>query len=111
MAELIKDNSNGIITEFEIISPTALNVKRTQDVSGILDFNKACQNDPDFLNGFTPSGDMKHVARIPVLVLEQWWKEAGRPAGGVLGKAMNEIIQKKLNDPDNKFLRTGLGEV
>lgn len=112
MTEIIKDISkDGIITSFELVSKTAFNVKREQDVSAILDRNKTDQNDSDFRNGFTPSGDMKHVARIPVVVLEQWWKDAGRPAGGVYGKEMTEIIRKNLNDPDNKFLRTGLGEV
>ncbi len=112
MKEIIKDLSqDGILTQFEIVGPNALNVKREQDVAPILDFNKACQNDSDFRDGYTPSGDMKHVARIPVVVLEQWYKEAGRPTGGVYGPAMNEVIRKKLNDPDNRFLRTGLGEV
>lgn len=111
MIEIVRDLSQGILTELEVTGPTSLNVKRTQDVAPILDFNKACQNDPDFRNGYTPSGDMKHVARIPLVVLELWYKEAGRPAGGVYGQAMNEIIRKKLNDPDNKFLRTGGGEI
>ena len=112
MTEIIKNtDANGLITTFEIISPEAFNVKRTQDVAPVLDFNKACRNEPSFNNGHTKSGDMQHVARIPLIMMEMWWKEAGRPKGGVYGKAMNEIVKKKLNDPDYKYLRTGGGEI
>ncbi len=111
MVEVIKEVSQGIITKFELVSGTALNVIRTQDVQPIIDLNKADQNDRDFNNGYTPSRDMQHVARIPLVVLEQWAKEAGIPKAKIYGKAMNEIIRKKLNDPDNLFLRTGLGEI
>jgi hypothetical protein len=110
--EIITDiSANGLVTQFEIISPTAFNVLRTQDVGGIVDANKRDQNDSSFNNGYTPSRDLKHVARIPLLVLEQWAKEAGIPRRKIYGKEMNEIIRRKLNDPDNKFLRTGLGEI
>lgn len=108
---IIDKSSDGLITKFEIVSKEAFNVIRTQDVGAILDLNKADQNDPTFRNGFTESGDMKHVARIPLLVLEKWAKEAGIPKRQIYGKKMTEVIRKKLNDPDNKFLRTGMGEV
>ncbi len=112
MSEIIKDvTKDGMITKFELISETAFNVLRSQDISSILDKNKDDQNDSSFNNGFTSSGDMKHVARIPLIVLEMWAKEAGLRKKDIYSKKMSDIIVKKLNDPDNKFLRTGLGEV
>lgn len=112
MAELIKQtDANGLITTFEIIGKDAFNVTRSQDVAPVLDFNKACQSDTSFNNGYTQSGDLQHVARVPLILMELWWKEAGRPAGGVYGKAMNEVMKKKLNDPDYAYLRTGRGEI
>lgn len=112
MSEIIKNISpDGLITKFEIISKDSFNVIRTQDVSSIIDQNKKDQNDPYFLNGFTSSGDMKHVARIPLIVLEGWAKKHGIKKKEIYGKEMSEIIRKELNDPDNKFLRTGMGEV
>ncbi len=112
MSEFITDvTKDGLITKFELISSTAFNVTRTQDITAILDQNKADQNDSSFRNGFTESGDMKHVARIPLLVLEKWAKEAGIPKRKIYGKEMSEIIRKKLNDPDNRLFRTGMGEV
>lgn len=110
--EIIKStDANGIITQFEIVSKDAFNVLRTQDVSDILDRNKSDQNDGSFNKGYTPSGDMKHVARIPLIVLEKWAREAGIPKKDVYGRKMTDVIRKKLNDPDNKFLRTGMGEL
>lgn len=112
MAEIIKNTSpDGIITKFEITGPETFNVLRTQDVAAIIDKNKADQNDPTFRDGFTESGDMKHVARIPLVVLEQWAKKHGIQKREIYGAKMTEVIRKELNDPDNKFLRTGLGEV
>lgn len=68
-----------------------------------------------FNNGMTATGDMKHVARVPLVVWEDWWLEEKKRRGGkhfpLYGKEMNEVARRKLNDPDNKFLRTGLGEI
>lgn len=109
--EVITDVSQGIVTKFELTGPETFNVTRVQDVESILEANKRDQNDSSFRNGFTESGDMKHVARIPLIMLEVWAKEAGIPKKEVLGPKMSEVIRRKLNDPDNLFLRTGLGRV
>jgi hypothetical protein len=110
MGEFIRSMDDfGITTEFEIVAGNGFNVKRTQDVESIIDENKRRQNDGT--NGWTQSKDMKHVATIPLIIVEQWAKEAGIPKRDIYGHAMTEIIRKKLNDPSNLFLRTGLGEV
>lgn len=111
MGEIITDISQGIITRFEITGLETFNVTRTQDVEKILDQNKRDQNDKSFRNGWSESGDMKHVARIPLIVLEQWAKKHGIPKKDIFGDKMTEIIRKELNDPDNLFLRTGLGTI
>lgn len=111
MTEIILDRSGMIGTKIEIVSPTQFNIMRFQDVEPILDANKRDQNDRDFLNGYTEGRDMKHVARIPLVVLELWAKENGIKRKNIFGKEMSEIIRKKLNDPENLFLRTGMGRV
>lgn len=111
MNEIVLDRTGLVGTKIEIVSPTKFNVMRFQDVEPILDANKRDQNDRDFLNGYTENKDMKHVARIPLVVLEQWAKEHGIRKKNIFGREMTEIIRKKLNDPDNLFLRTGLGRV
>lgn len=112
MTEIIKNyEGSGLLTTFELVSKDAFNVKRTQDCNPILDLNAANRADSSFKNGYTETRDMQHVARIPLILMEKWWKDAGRPAGGVYGKAMSDIIKAKLNDPEYKYLRTGQGEI
>jgi len=110
MTEIIV-NPGLVTTKIKILSETAFDVERVQDVQPIIEANKRDQADKAFLNGYSESGDLKHVARIPLIILEQWAKEAGINRKAIFGPEMSEIIRKKLNDPDNKFLRTGMGEI
>ena len=57
------------------------------------------------------SGDMKHVARIPLIVFEQWAKKHGLTPAEMMGPKGTEVIRKELNDPDNSYLRTGMGRI
>jgi hypothetical protein len=40
-----------------------------------------------------------------MIILQQWANEAGLAMND---KAFGEVVKKKLNDPDNRFMRTGL---
>ena len=102
-------NREGLLpTEFTIKNDGGLEIRTFQDVEPILNANKAKQNDSDFKNGYTDSGDMKHVASIPLILLTQWGKEHGVSP---MGPEMTEIIRKKLNDPNYAYLRTGRGQI
>lgn len=101
----------GVVTTRFEIENDSFKVIRSQDVESILEANKEQQNDSAFRNGWSESGDMKHVASIPLVIVEEWCKEAGIPKKEIFGRRMQEVIRKKLNDPENKFLRTGLGEI
>jgi len=79
-------------------------VERTQDVEPILNQNKKRQNDG--LDGYSPSRDLKQVASIPLVVAEQWMKADGVNWLSLTGKDREKYLRKKLNDPDNAFLRT-----
>lgn len=109
--KIIIPGEAGVLTEFQIIDQDTFTVKRSQDVQYILDRNAHDRNDSSFNDGYTPGGDMKHVARIPVVILELWAQEAGIPKNEVMGRKMMEVIRAKLNDPDNEFLRTGKGKI
>lgn len=100
-----------ISTKMKLLTNGSLLITRTQDVDAIIERNKQDQNDSSFRNGYSQSGDMKHVARIPLIMLEKWAQEAGIPMSKVYSKEMGEIVRRKLNDPDNKFMRTGLGQI
>jgi hypothetical protein len=106
MTEII--NASGDLTTKYTIKNGVLEIRTFQDIEPIIEANKAAQNNSDFNNGYTPSRDLKHVASIPRVILNKWAKESGL---NVFSREFGEYLKKKLNDPDNKFLRTGLGEL
>lgn len=114
MSLIITDSSGLIQTTRKFDQDGRILTKSSQDIGGIIEQNKRDQNDSDFMNGFTPEGDMKHVARVPLVVWQEWWREECRRRGKripIYGREMQKVVRVKLNDPDNKFLRTGLGEI
>lgn len=114
MTKIITDNTGFINTKRQFTHDGKIITKSSQDIGVILEANKRDQNDSDFNNGYTPEGDMKHVARVPLVVWQHWWKDECKRRGKqipIYGKEMQAVIRKKLNDPDNKFLRTGGGEI
>lgn len=79
-----------------------LTVLRTQDVEPFLEYNKRLKNEPQ-----SRKSGFRHIASIPVIFLEQWLKEEA-DRGHVMklwSKEMDELIAKKLRDPDYSFLR------
>ena len=84
-------------------------VERVQDVEAILDNNKRSLNDGT--NGYSKSKDLKRVASIPLVVIEQWMKEDGVNFLSLQGTDREKYLRKKLNDPNNKWLRTSGGRM
>jgi|TARA_R110001606_G_C15307973_1_gene643325 hypothetical protein len=84
-------------------------IKRTQDVQPILDRNKELANDNT--KGFSESGDLRYVASIPFVVIEQWIKTDGVNFLNLRGPERTAYLRRKLNDPDNRFLRTSAGQM
>lgn len=74
-------------------------IYREQDVSGILKANKEALTHSGRVKN-KETGGMRHVARIPLIVIEQWKEE-----GFDWFHSTKEEKRAKLNDPDNKFLR------
>jgi hypothetical protein len=76
-----------------------------QDVDPILDANKW---DANHAANYSPSRDMKHVARIPLVVAEDWLNKHGID---VLNPDHRDRVRALLNDPDYRWLRTGSGRL
>jgi hypothetical protein len=75
-------------------------IETVQDVEPLLDLNKADLNNVTNSDRF---GDGKIVARIPMVIYDQWLRE---------GIAHDETALKaKLNDPDNRFMRIWPGHL
>ncbi len=79
-------------------------VKRIQDVEPILEHNKALQTLND---GYSRSRDIRRVASIPTVVVEQWMREGVN----IFDRNCDAEIRRRLNDPTNLFLRTAPGRL
>lgn len=94
-----------LLTLFQYDEPQdALTVTRVQDVEPILEENKRLQNSGD---GYSPGRQMRRVASIPHAVVEQWMREGV----SIFDKNAMPEIRRRLNDPENLFLRTSPGRV
>lgn len=79
-------------------------VYSTDDVEPVLDHNKLLQTLEQ-----TNTDGLKHTHSIPPIVLVKWLNEEWSRGSNVryLSKEFDEIILKKLKDPEWAFLRVG----
>src|SRR5262245_31795988 len=73
-----------------------------QDVQPFLDANKEAQDhcDPD-----SPSGELRLVARIPPIFAQKWFNDDGIDIWSP-DPDMQRAVDRKLNDPEYRWLRT-----
>jgi hypothetical protein len=76
-----------------------------QEVQPILDYAKDLRNHDD--RGYFAGGDMRRVASIPAVVIADWLKEGI----DVFSGEHQAEVARKLNDPDNFYLRTAPGRL
>jgi hypothetical protein len=77
-------------------------VQSYQDVEDIIERNKALQAEPQ-------KGDFRHVASIPLNIINQWLQEEwdrGNVGLRMSGPEFDALVAGKLRDPDWRFLRT-----
>lgn len=77
--------------------------ERVQDVEDILENNKKLRSEEQH------SDWGRHVASIPNIIMERWLNEEyerGNVSLRMFTKEFDEIVAKKLKDPDWAFLRT-----
>lgn len=79
-------------------------LKKTADVGKELDLNAADRNSAQ--SGW--KGDMHKVASIPLIVVEQWWKELGSDP---FAKQNRKWLIARLNSGDWSKLRTKEGNL
>ncbi len=107
MLLLDKDPLTGVTQEIEyhaLEDKTA--VRTTQNITGILERNKTLQNAEGYKKE-SIKNNFQHVAEIPLVVYQAWLKEGI----DVLNPDHWPKVKAKLQDPDNKFLRTTLGRI
>lgn len=75
-------------------------IERVQDVQPYLDRNKADQ--AANVQGARRSKELRRVASIPLVVVEQWLKEGI----DVFNPAHAVKVKRRLQDPEYRYLRT-----
>jgi hypothetical protein len=96
-------SNHGIVRKFFLDeSEKQYHFLNVQDVEPILDDNKEDRSEAQ-------TGDFRRVARIPNTILLQWYYEEvhkGNTSLQMYGTEFDEIIKRKLQDPDYAYLRT-----
>lgn len=98
------ETANGLQERYHL-DGKKLVIETRQDEQPIVEYNKKYQNEFD---GYTPSRNMKHVGQVPLIFIHQWLMESGLRLGSV---EFTNYMTRKLNDPDFRMFRTGLGEI
>lgn len=93
----------GLVTEARQIGEDEFEFRHSQDVSGLVEQNKAMRNAGD---GYTKSREMRRVASIPMILIEKWKNEEGID---VFNPDHAVAVARKLNSSDFAFLRTADG--
>ena len=105
MARMLLDQHGSVLSTFEDQGDGVV-IRETQDVTGLLDANKALQNEGRHRSR---DGSLEHVASIPPIIVHKWMNEDGVNFLALPKKERRAYLARKLNDPDWRYLRTGGG--
>lgn len=105
MTGRILDVNGGVITRHHYDETEDRTViHQSADVEANINANKREYID----NANAKFGDMKKVASIPMIIVDKWCAEDGI---NYLAPENVNALKRKLNDPDNRFLRTMPGKL
>ena len=97
------DPFSRITTTFDYVPETDTTVLyREQDVSHILDMNKALQNEPDITKQGIKTG-WWYYSQIPAIVIEKWLNEFGVD---VYNRDHQKKVFELTNRPEYRYLKT-----
>ena len=96
---------SGVTREWHDHEDGTISVVERQDVTPILDRNKAMATHND---GYTPSREMRRAASIPNVLLHKWLVEEGWNA---FDPACAGKLKQKLNSSEYLYLRTAPGRL
>lgn len=103
-----KRDADGIEKHWRPDGNGGIEVRISQDVSGLLDLNKAMANEND---GYSKSREMRRVASIPAILRQKWLIEEGWDCMDTHDPDVARKLVLKLNDPDYAYLRTAEGRL
>ena len=92
----------GESTWFTANSDGTISLTKEQDVTSIIEMNKAIANEDDITKAGIKKGWWKY-ASIPNIFVEKWSREVG---GNILHKQYEKELFKRINSPDFRYFRT-----
>lgn len=99
------DALTGIRKDYRHDGNGGVEVRMSSDVGALLDQNREMQAHND---GYSPTRELRRVARIPALLRLKWINEEGWDC---LDANCQDKLARKLNDPDYAYLRTAPGRL
>lgn len=96
---------NGTQTDVLFDASGKVVFRTLQECQPVLDANKVRRDDAD--RGWVMGGDMRRVASIPAVIIAEWLAEGI----DVFSGDQQDRVARKLNDPDNFYLRTAPGRL
>ncbi len=98
------ENEGGGIVSKTSVKDRLVVEERIQDVEPVLERNKALLTHDD---GYSPSRDMRRIASVPNIIIEQWLKEGVN----VFDPNCEAEVMRRLNSSDWAHLRTAGGKI
>lgn len=77
-------------------------IKTSMDVESIVERNKELQK----VNNWDRKKAWHHVGTIDLVTLQRWMEEDGVQFFALSSQEQQAYIRKKLNDPDNRYLKS-----
>ena len=102
---LLDKTKDGIVQTAET-HDDKLVIKTYQDVEPILERNKRLQSVEEYKRQGIKN-DYQHVASIPLVLIHEWMKQGIN----IWDKGDWPKIKAKLQEPENRYLRTTLGDI
>ena len=82
-------------------------IRESQDLSPIFDRNAELRNEGISGDGYSDTRELRRVASIPLVVVNQWYREGFN----IFDEKNAAELKRRLNDSENLFMRTSIGQV
>lgn len=101
----LSDPWSGTEQTFHHLDDGTFSLKQTQDVESVLDANKS---EHLYTNGYSPSRELKHLARVPIGIAYEWIMKYGV---NILNPDHKPAVRRLLDSNEYRYLRTSAGNL
>lgn len=101
----LSDPWSGTQQTFHHLDDGSFALKQTQDVESVLNANK---REHLWGNGWSPSRELRHVARVPIGIAYEWMQKYGVD---ILNPDHKPAVRRLLDSNEYAYLRTSSGSL